>query len=63
MLQNTCYKKNSDDMLKRAFRDVTRMEHAMHVDDQRKALQEDLESTMRKIENSTTSSAKESARV
>ena len=35
----------------------------MNVDDQRKALQEDLESEMRKIENSTTSSAKESARV
>ncbi|KAL3803517.1 hypothetical protein HJC23_014065 [Cyclotella cryptica] len=63
LLQNTCHKKNNDEMLKRAFQDVTRMQNAVQVEDQRAALQEDIEAAMRKVESSTTSSAKESARV
>lgn len=49
--------------LEKALQDMSRMEHAHHVDNQRKALQEDVESAMQKIERSATFSAKESARV
>lgn len=63
LLQNTCHKRSGDEMLKRAFKNVSRMESGMDVEDQRVVLHEDLESAMRKIENSSTVNAKESARV
>lgn len=63
LLQNTCRKRNSDETLKRAFKNASRMESGIDVEEHRIGLQEDLESAMRKIENSSTMNAKEAARV